>query len=113
MALKYIPQATFYLRLLLNVTTVTTEHQKLPKMSQSCIKRFFFAPRAKKALAEGRSPPQEVEVGPCSGPYLLVSLNISIDGSQPTCMYRLMVSRGSHNFSLGLALVEHLVNLDN
>ena len=28
----------------------------------------------KKASAEGRSPPQELEVGPCSGPYLLVLL---------------------------------------
>ena len=32
---------------------------------------FFWT---KKALAEGRSPPQELEVGPRSGPYLLVLL---------------------------------------
>ena len=37
------------------------------------------------------------------------SLNISIDGSQPTCMYQLRVSRGPHAFCLGLTLVE-LVN---
>ena len=35
-----------------------------------------------------------------------MSLNISIDGSGPTCMYQLRVSRGPHNFGLGLALVE-------
>ena len=33
-----------------------------------------MAQRAKKALAEGRCPPQELEVGPCSGPYLLVHI---------------------------------------
>ena len=37
------------------------------------IKSSFFAQRAKKqASAEGRSTPQELEVGPCSGPHLLV-----------------------------------------
>ena len=60
------------IRLLLNVTMVTTGHQKLPKMGQKSIKSSFFARRGKKALAEGRSPPQELEVGPRSGPYLLV-----------------------------------------
>ena len=49
---------------------VTTGHQKLPKMGQSS----FFSRRAKKASAEGRSPPQELEVGPRSGPYLLVNI---------------------------------------
>ena len=33
--------------------------------------KVFFAQRAKKASAEGPSPPQELEVGPRSGPYLL------------------------------------------
>ena len=37
---------------------------------------------------------------------IYISLNRSIHGSQPTCMYQLRVSRGSHNFCLGLALVE-------
>ena len=56
-------------RLLLNVTMVTTGHQKLSKMGQNSIKKaLFFARRAKKASAEGGSPPQELEVGP----YLLV-----------------------------------------
>ena len=59
-----------FLRLLLKVTKVTTGHQKLPKMGQNSIKSSFFARRAKKSL--GRSPPQELEVGPRSGPYLLV-----------------------------------------
>jgi hypothetical protein len=64
------------LRLLLNVTTVTTGHQKSPKMGQNSIKSSFFARRAKKASAEGRSPPQELEVGPRSGSYLLVLINM-------------------------------------
>ena len=58
------------LRLLLKVTKVTTGHKKLPKMGQNSIISSFFA--RKKALGEGRSPPQELEVGPRSGPYLLV-----------------------------------------
>ena len=62
------------LRLLLNVTTVTTGHQKLPKIGK---KSFFFLPQGqKKASAKGRSPPQELEVGPRSGLYLLVILKM-------------------------------------
>ena len=60
------------LRLLLKVTKVTTVHQKLPKIGQNSLIIFFFARRAKKASAEGQSPPQELEVGPRSEPYLLV-----------------------------------------
>ena len=33
---------------------------------------WYVTRGAKKASAEGRSPPQELEVGPRSGPYLLV-----------------------------------------
>ena len=62
------------------VTNVTTKcyhgYYWTPKMGQNSIKSSFFARRAKKASAEGRSPPQELEVGPRSGPYLLVSLKI-------------------------------------
>ena len=47
---------------------------KSPKIGQNSIKSPFFARRAKRASAEGRSPPQELEVGPRSGPYLLVLL---------------------------------------
>ena len=36
---------------------------------------------------------------------IYTSLNMSIDGLQPTCRYKLKVSRGPHNFGLGLALV--------
>ena len=64
------------LRLLLNVTTVTTEHQKTPKLGQNSIKSPFFARRAKKASAKGWSPPQELKVGPRSGPYLLVGIKL-------------------------------------
>ena len=59
--------------LLLKVTKVTTGHQKLPKMGQNSIISSFFVRRAKTASLKGQSPPQELEVGPCSGPYLLVS----------------------------------------
>ena len=41
---------------------------------------------------------------------IYISLNISIDGSQPTCMYKFRVSRGPHNFCFGLALVELVKN---
>ena len=51
---------------------------KSPKIGQNSIKSSFFARRAKKASAEGRSPPQELEVGPRSGPYLLVIIIIII-----------------------------------
>ena len=37
---------------------------------------------------------------------IYISLNISIDGLQPTCMYQLRVKRSPEDFSLGLALVE-------
>ena len=36
--------------------------------------KVFFAQMAKKASAEGRSPPQELEEGPRSGLYLLVPI---------------------------------------
>ena len=41
-------------------------------MGQNSIKSFFLARRAKKGSAKGRIPPQELEVGPRSEPYLLV-----------------------------------------
>ena len=62
------------LMLLLKVNKVTTGHQKLPKMGQNSIITPFLARRAKKNL--GQSPPQELEVGPGSGPYLLVLLSL-------------------------------------
>ena len=37
---------------------------------------FIFIPKGKKSL--GRSPPQELEVGPCSGPYLIVTVNLQV-----------------------------------
>ena len=42
-------------------------------MGQNSIISSFFARRAKKASAEGRSPPQELEVSSRSGLYPLVS----------------------------------------
>ena len=65
------------LRLLLKVTKVTTKSYQgyywTPKISKNVPKqhyRLFFCPKGKKSL--GRSSPQELEVGPHSGPYLLV-----------------------------------------
>ena len=58
------------LMLLLKDTKVSTRHQKLPKMGQNSILSSFCCPKGKKSL--GRSPPQELDVGPRSGPYLLV-----------------------------------------
>ena len=46
--------------------------QKWQKIGQTSILRSFFARTAKKPLAEGRSHPQELKVGPSSVPYLLV-----------------------------------------
>ena len=37
---------------------------------------------------------------------IYMSLNISIDRLQPTCVYQLKVKRGLEDFSLVLALVE-------
>ena len=74
------------LRLLLNVTKVTTEHQKLPKLGQNSMKSSFFARRAKKASAEGPSPPQELEVGPRSGPYLLVFVIAAVQHCAVQCI---------------------------
>ena len=68
------------------VTNVTTKsyqgyywRQKMPKMGQNSIISSFFARRAKIASAEGRSTPQELEVGPRTGPYLLVYIYIYIN----------------------------------
>ena len=60
------------------ITKVTTGHKQLPKMGQNSIRSSFFARRAKKASAGGRSPPQELEVGPLSGPYILVYIKIKL-----------------------------------
>ena len=60
------------------VTKVTTKSYQgyywTPKMGQNSIIRSIFA--QKKSSAEGRSPLHVLEVGPCSGPYLLVLLKI-------------------------------------
>ena len=53
---------------------VTTGHQKLQKMGQNSKKSSFFAQRAAEASFKGQSPPQDLEVGPRSGPYLLVDM---------------------------------------
>ena len=45
---------------------------KIAKNGPKQHKALYFCPKGKKNL--GRSPPQELEVGPRSGPYLLVEL---------------------------------------
>ena len=61
------------------VNKVTTEcyhgycwTPKFAKNGPKQQKKLFFCPKGKKSLGLGRSPPQELEVGPCSGPYLVV-----------------------------------------
>ena len=44
---------------------------KIAKNGSKQHKKLFACPKGKKSL--GRSPPQELEVGPRSGPYLLVN----------------------------------------
>ena len=43
-----------------------------PKISTYSMKSTFFCPKGKKASAEGQRPPQELEVSPHTGLYLLV-----------------------------------------
>ena len=55
-------------------------------MAKNRHKKIFFCPKGKKrhrpkASAEGRSPPQELEEGPRSGPHLLVSTNVTDSGT--------------------------------
>ena len=47
-------------------------------MAKNSIISSFFGQRATKVLVKGRSPPQELEVGPPSGPYRLVTLNFRL-----------------------------------
>ena len=62
------------------VTKVTTKcyhgYYWTPKIAKNGPKlhnKLFFSPKGNKSI--GRSPPQELEVGPRSGPYLLVLIN--------------------------------------
>ena len=75
----------FFLLISHKVTKVTTKNYQgyywKPKMDKNGPKqhnKIFFAQRAKKASAKGQSPPQELEVGLRSGPYLLVLLNLAL-----------------------------------
>ena len=68
-------------------------------MGQNCKITSFSAQRTKKASAEGQSPPQELEVGPRSGPYLLVDFNgkIRVENYGPTGS-----NKKKNNGSLGM-----------
>ena len=59
-----------FLKLLLKGTEVTTEHQKIPKISFKSIKKACFC--LQKSL--GKSPLQKLEESPFSGLYLLVAM---------------------------------------
>ena len=63
------------------VNKVTTKSYQgdywTPKIAKNKPKqhnKLFFCLKGKKSLGLGRTPPQELEVGPLSGPYLLVSV---------------------------------------
>ena len=58
--------------LLLKLTKVTTDNQKITKFGLKKYKSYILHEGLKKALVEGQSPPQEFEEGPRSGPHLLV-----------------------------------------
>ena len=55
--------------------------KKSPKVDMVTTKsyqRYYWTPKmaqGKKAWDKGRSPPHEIEVGPRSGPYLLICIN--------------------------------------
>ena len=70
--------------LLIQVTEFNTEHQQWPKISQDSIKKnLFLLEGQKKALAGGQRAPQELEVSPRSGLYLLVYLKcVSLEVSR-------------------------------
>jgi hypothetical protein len=60
------------LGLFLKVTKVNIERPKLSKIvKKQHKKKLYFPQRAKKALAECQNPPQELEEGLRSRPYLL------------------------------------------
>ena len=84
--------------------TVTHQYLYLVKYKFCCWKKYqLFLKNHSPTRAEKDFKKIEHFFVYCN---IYVSLNISIDWSKPTCMYRLRVSRGPHNFSLGLALVE-------
>ena len=58
------------------ITEVTTEQQKLPKISTNSLKKNF-CPKGKKSLGLDQSSLQELEVSPRRGLYLLFSFFLS------------------------------------
>ena len=62
----------------MDIREVATAHQKYHKISINSVKKVFFAQRAKQTLVKGQIPPQELEVSPRSGLYLLVLLKEEI-----------------------------------
>ena len=57
---------------ILKVNNGTTAQQERPKMGQNSIIGLFSAQRATKSLGQRPNSPQELEVGPRSGPYFLI-----------------------------------------
>ena len=75
------------------VTNVTTKryqgYNSTPKIAKSGPKKhnkLFICRKGKKSL--GRSPPQEPEVGPRGGPYLLVYLIVLLKQEAIVCKFR-------------------------
>ena len=65
---------------------------KIAKNVQKQHIKLFFCPKGKKSL--GRSPPQELEVGPRSGPYFLVGVTGQLKYTQ--WWYNTWLSTTSH-----------------
>ena len=82
------------LMLLLTVTKVITGDQKMAKMGQNSIISSFFA--------EGRSPPQELEVSPRSRLYLLVNIKMAKKHQKVPKWNKIILSTLSGPSSLGL-----------
>ena len=69
------------------------------KNGPNSIIRCFFPRRAKNAAAEGQNPPQELEEGPHSGSYLLVSLIFFLhDGKLNMRLFLLLSEAQSSGF---------------
>ena len=64
------------IRLILKVSKVTKK--KWPNIGKNSIISPFFGRRGKTASDKGRIPPQELEIGPHSGTYLLVCIKVNL-----------------------------------
>ena len=91
------------------VTNVTTKSYQgyywTPKIAKNGPKqhnKLFFARRAKKASDEGRNPPQELEIGPRSGPYVLVCYIMNMLSNISTWKVSMVVERRGWKYIMRL-----------